>query len=182
MSNIKPYFVSFKAVFAVLFSFLAIAVYAAVPLRFCKYLESQSNGSVATYVDSGLKPHGVNGKFFIDFQLTDEALPSKVSYLFGYRNSTAINNHMFSVALNESGKFRLDTLYVDNSKYTVGSSATAGHRYRMTVRKRYNYGGERCDIEDVTAGGTRTRYSSSGSKYNGTIGGSFYFFSAKVGS
>lgn len=172
----------FSPVLSLIVSFLTFAVYAAVPLRFCKYLESQSNGSVATYVDSGLKPHGINGKFFIDFQLTDEALPSKVSYLFGYRNSTAINNHIFSVALDETGKFRLDTLYVDNSKYTVGSSATAGHRYRMTVRKRYNYSGERCDIEDVTAGGTRTRYGSSGSKYNGAIGGSFCFFSAKVGS
>ena len=91
---------------------VAAAASAAVPARFCEYIESSTSGSTATYVDTGLKPHYINGKFFVDMELVDSTLPSNLRYLFGARRQTAIDNQTLVVCLDgANGKFRLDTLY-----------------------------------------------------------------------
>ena len=161
---------------------VAAAASAAVPARFCEYIESSTSGSTATYVDTGLKPHCANGKYFVDFEISAASLPGSVVYLFGYREKSGISNQMMDIALNASGTFRLDSLYKDTSNYTSSSmTATPGHRYNLTVRKRYNYNGERCNIEDLTSG-ARAKSGSGGQKYGNNCANSFCLFSAKIGS
>ena len=172
---------SVKSHIAGLAVLVAAAASAEVPARFCEYIESSTSGSTAVCVDTGLKPHGANGKYFVDFEISAASLPGSVVYLFGYRNSTTLNNHMMNIALNANGTFRLDSLYKDSSSYYSGMSATPGHRYSLTVHKRYNYAGQRCNIEDQTSG-VCDKYESTASKYNANIGGSFCFFSTKIGS
>ena len=58
---------------------VAAVANAEVPARFCEYLESSPGGGTASYVDTGLKPHHVNGKFFVDFAPVDTPLPSKAA-------------------------------------------------------------------------------------------------------
>ena len=161
---------------------VAAAASAAVPARFCEYIESSTGGSTAVYVDTGLKPNYKNGKFFVDFEISAASLPGSAVYLFGYRKSTTKDGNMFNIALNASGTFRLDSLLKDANNYTSSSmTAAPGHRYNLTVRKRYNYNGERCNIEDKTSG-TCVKSGSSGQKTDGACGDSFCFFSTKVGS
>ena len=161
---------------------VAAAASAAVPARFCEYIESSTSGSTATYVDTGLKPHCANGKYFVDFEISAASLPGSVVYLFGYREKSGISNQMMDIALNASGTFRLDSLYKDNSNYVSSSmTATPGHRYNLTVRKRYNYNGERCNIEDLTSG-ARAKSGSGGQKYANNCANSFCLFGAKIGS
>ena len=114
---------------------VAAVANADVPARFCEYLESSPGGSTAPYVNTGLKPHYVNGKFFVDFALVDTPLPSKAVYLFGSRYSTGINNSMMSIALDASGNFRLEALYANStSKYATGGAATPGSRYCLSAQ------------------------------------------------
>ena len=172
---------SLKCKIAGLAVLVAAVANADVPARFCEYLESSPGGSTAPYVNTGLKPHYVNGKFFVDFALVDTPLPSKAVYLFGSRYSTGINNSMMSIALDASGNFRLEALYANStSKYATGGAATPGSRYCLTVRKRYNYGGGRCNIENMTSGQCY-KYGSSYAKNNAYAHQNFCFFSVNIG-
>ena len=94
---------------------VAAAASAAVPARFCEYIESSTSGSTATYVDTGLKPHCANGKYFVDFEISAASLPGSVVYLFGYREKSGISNQMMDIALNASGTFRLVSRRISSS-------------------------------------------------------------------
>ena len=84
-------------------------------------------------------------------ELVDSPLPSNLRYLFGLRNSATANNYNLLVDLDgANSKFRMESLWIDASNFTT-ANAVSGHRYRFTIRKRYNYNGERCELEDVTA-------------------------------